>query len=286
MVQSAAALDTIVFTLCKSAMKRALCSRMSPFVSRSPAGKSQSSRPEPKPPQSVEVLGTYLRSLAEGDNLKNYGATFADMFWDFCTKDEDKFQEALMLITDTTAADREYVHLGVLVCQLIIERGDGARFRQALMRWFQQEFQAKAETRSVSIEKWLSIFSFMCEIYSCVFVSGQPIAVLGRAIFSGIGFLLEQSDRDDDEIDCICSSLKQCGQYLETTDRSKMDNLMDRFRTIVISKESSCRVRCLLMEMLELRAMGWNDAQKTLEQFYVDGVVDAIAKDEVGDSGR
>ena len=207
------------------------------------------------------------------------------MFWDFC-KDEDKFLEALLLVTDTTVADREYVQLGVLVCQLIIERGDGAQFRQALMRWFQQEFRAKAETRSVSIEKWLSVFAFMCGIYSCVHIGGQPIAVLGRAIYSSIDFLLEQPDRDDDEVDCICSSLKSCGQYLETTDRSKMDTLMDRLRTIVIAKESSCRVRCLVMEVLELHAMGWNDARKILEQFYIDGVIDAIAQDEVGDRGH
>lgn len=225
-------------------------------------------------------MGQYLRSLAEGDNIKNYGSAFADMFWEFC-KNEEKFQEALTLVTDTTIADRDYVYLGVSVCKLIIERVDGGRFRHALMKWFQQEFMAKAETRSVSIEKWLSIFSFMCGIYSSIFVGGQPISVLGRAIYSTIDFLLDQADTQDDEIDCICSSLKECGQYLEAADRSKMGNVVDRFRTIVCSKNSSCRVRCLLMEVLELRAMGWNDSQKTLEQFYIDGLMDAIAQDEV-----
>ena len=249
---------------------------------RFPTGKNtQSSRPEPKAPQTVEGLGKYLNSLADGDNLKIYGDTFAGMFWEFC-RDDSRFQEAVTLITDTTVADRDYVHLGTLVCQQIMEKGDGAKFRHALMKWFQQEFKAKAETRTVSIEKWLSIFAFMCEIYSCVLVGEQPIAVLGRAVYSSIDFLLEQADRDDDEIDCICSSLKLCGQSLEKTDKSKMDSLMDRFRTIVISKGTTCRVRCLLLEVLELQAMGWSDARKTLEQFYVDGLMDAIAQDEVG----
>ena len=203
------------------------------------------------------------------------------MFWEF-SRDEDKFQEAVALITDTTVAERDYVHLGVRVCQLILERKDGPRFRQALMRWFQQEFRAKAETRAISIEKWLSIFAFMCEIHSCVLVSGQPIVVLGKAIFSAVEFLLEQPDREDDEIDCISSSLKLCGKNLEATDKDKMDRLMDTFRTLVISKQSSCRVRCLVLEILELRAMGWNDSGKKLEMFYVDGLMDAVAQDESG----
>lgn len=243
-------------------------------------GKSQSSQPEAKAPKTVDGLGQYLHSLAEGDNIKNYGSAFADMFWEFC-RNEEKFQEALTLVTDTTIADRDYVHLGVRVCKLIIDREDGGKFRHALMKWFQQEYLAKAETRSVSIEKWLSIFSFMCGIYSSIFVGGQPISVLGRAIYSTIEFLLDQADTQDDEIDCICSSLKECGQYLEAADGSKMGNVIDKFRTIVCSKKSSCRVRCLLLEVLELRAMGWTDPQKTLEQFYVDGLMDAIAQDEV-----
>ena len=215
--------------------------------------------------------------------MKNHGGTFADMFWEFCSN-EERFQEAVGLITGTTIADREYVHLGVLTCKLIMDKNESesAKFRQALMQWFQQEFRAKAETRHESIEKWLSIFAFMCEIYASVLVSGQPIAVLGRAVYSAIEFLLEQPDRDDDEVDCICSSIKLCSQNLETTDKSKMDSLMDRLRAAVISKESSCRVRCLMLEVLELRAMGWRDTSKTLEQFYVDGLMDAIAKDEVG----
>ena len=229
----------------------------------------------------MQELGTYLHSLADGDNLKNYGSTFTNMFWEFCSN-EEKFEEALTLITDTTVADRDYVHLGVLVCQLIIEREQGTRFRDALMRWFQQQFRAKAGIRAQSIEKWLSIFTFMCNVYSRVLVGEQPIAVLGRAVYTGINFLLEQPDRHDDEIECICSCLKLCGLNLEATDRGMMDRLVDSFRTIVISKESSCRVRCLLLEVLELRAMGWSDEGKKLEQFYIDGLMDAIAQDEVG----
>ena len=203
------------------------------------------------------------------------------MFWEF-SRDEERFGEAVALITDTTVAYREYVNLGVEVCRLILERPDGPRFRQALMRWFQQEFHTKADTRAVSIEKWLSVFVFMCEIFSCLLVSGQPIMVLGKAVYSAIEFVLEQPDRDDDEVDCICSSLKTCGKSLEAIDAGKMERLVNTFRNAVIAKKTSCRVRCLVLEILELRALGWSDSEKKLEQFYVDGLMDAVAQDEVG----
>ena len=246
------------------------------------AGKSQaSSRPEPKAPQTVEGLAKYLKSLASGDNLKNYGGVFADMFWEF-SSNEERFTEAVALIIDTTVAERDYVHLGVLVCQLILEKKQGPKFRMALMKWFENQFRSKADIRAVSIEKWLSVFAFMCKIHSCVLLSGQPISVLGAAIFTSIEFLLKQPDREDDEVDCSCSSLKLCGKTLEVTNQDKMDALMDTLRGIVISKQSSCRVRCLVLEILELRAMGWSDSsQKTLEKFYVDGLMDAVAQDEI-----
>ena len=57
---------------------------------------------------------------------------------------------------------------------------------------------------------------------------------------------------------------------------------MVKLRYMVISKKSSCRTRCLAMEVLEFRCMGWSDPDKRLDDFYVDALVDAIAEDELG----
>ena len=213
-----------------------------------------------------------------------YGEMFADMFWGFCQGDERKFQEAVSLVFDTVVADKEHANLGAKVCLKIKEKeeAEGSKFFKSLIRCFQKEFQKKAETRSVSIEAWLSIFSFMGEVYSTIFIKGQPIIVLGKAIYSTMNFLLELPDCDDDEVECICSVLKLCGAHLEVADATTMRTIVDTLRKKLISKRSTCRLRCVVLQVLELRAMGWNDPQKLLDEFYIDGLQDAIVEDEVG----
>lgn len=237
----------------------------------------------PKVPKTVDELGTYLRSLSES-NLDMYGDMFVEMFRGYCV-DEARLQQAVALIFDTTVADREYVHLGVMVCQKIKEQDKTSRFTKALLLHFQKNFSKKNEIRAISIEAWLAIFAFMCDVYSCILTdSGQPISVLGRAIFSTIDYLLSLKDCVDDEIECICSSLKLCGALLEAAQGESMKKTIDALRRKVLMKNSSCRVRCLIMEVLELRAMGWKDPQKSLEDFYIDSLQDAIVEDEVGES--
>ena len=231
----------------------------------------------------MDELGTYLRSLSES-NMDMYGGMFAEMFWGYCV-DEQRLQQAVALIFDTPVAEREYVHLGVMVCQKIREQDEASRFTKALLFHFQKNFSKKNEIRAVSIEAWLAIFAFMCDVYSCVLTdSGRPIGILGRAICSTIDYLLNLKDCVDDEIECICSGLKLCGGHLEAAEGESMKKTIDTLRRKVLSKNSSCRVRCLIMEVLELRAMGWIDPQKSLEDFYIDGLQDAIVEDEVGES--
>lgn len=231
----------------------------------------------------MDELGTYLRSLSES-NFEMYGDMFAEMFWGYCV-DEARLQQAVALVFDTTVADREYVRLGAMVCQKIKEQDEASRFLKALLLLFQRNFKQKEGIRETSIEAWLTIFAFMCDIYSCILTdSGQPITVLGRAIFSTIDYLLNLKDCVDDEIECICSGLKLCGGQLEVAQGESMKKTIDALRRKVLLKNCSCRVRCLIMEVLELRAMGWKDPQKSLEDFYIDSLQDAIVEDEVGES--
>ena len=244
-----------------------------------------------KIPSSLQELNKYLTSLSES-NFDTYGGVFADMVLGYSCN-AAKLREAVDLLFDSTACNRDDAPLGAKVCEKIVTGPAGSRepedsaarrtdFRKALLGRFQVEFSRKEETRARSIEAWLSVFAFLCEIYARVKVSDEPIKVVGKAILNAMHYLLELDDVVDDEIDCVCTSLKQCGCYLDKQQAAaEVEKLICSLRVRAISGKTSCRVRCLIMEVLELRQRSWKDPEGKLGRFYIDALADAVAEDEL-----
>lgn len=236
---------------------------------------------QPRTPRSIEELAEYLYSLNEG-NIHIHGTEFADMVLRFADS-ESKVAKVVDLIFDTTVESRDYSKLGGTVCKLIVDGGShGSDFKQKLMQKFQSTIKSSEEIRSRSIEQWLGIFAFLCEVYCQITISGTPISVVGNAILKHIDKMLAYPDVIDDEIDTICTKLKVCGKLLEGQDPAKMEKIIIALRKQVISSRSSCQRRCVIMELIELKQLGWNDISGKLDDFYVNAITDAIVEDEVG----
>ncbi len=242
-------------------------------------------------PKSIDDLAEYLHSLNE-KNLEIYGPEFADMVHRF-VDDESKLVNTVQLIFDSTVASRDYSKLGSGVCKIIIERGSevgnaggivNAMFLEKLLQCFQSKFRNMKEIRSKSVEQWLGIFAFFCEVYNDIRVSGQPIKVVGNAIIQKIDSMVCACDTIDDEIDAICTKLKVCGRLLEEQDSGSLERILVALRKQVITPKSSCQRRCLIMEILELKQSGWSDHKGHLDKFYVDALADAVVEDELGDT--
>lgn len=251
--------------------------------------KTQSAKKQsPRTPRSFEELTEYLYSLNEG-NIHIHGAEFADMVIRFADN-ESKLAKTVDLIFDTTIESRDYSKLGGTVCQLIVDRGTqdgnsstvGSDFKQKLLRRFQSELKANEEIRARSIEQWLGIFAFLCEVYFKIKVGGAPISVVGNAILKYTDKMLANPDIIDDEVDTICMKLKKCGKLLEHQDAGMMEKIITALRKQVISSKSSCQRRCVIMELIELKQLGWNDISGKLDDFYIDAITDAIVEDEIG----
>ena len=252
-------------------------------------GEAQSTRERhPKSPSSMEELTKYLYSLNEG-NFDKYGEMFANMVLGFST-DEMKLENAMSLVFDTTIESRDKALLGAKICAMVAEAPKNEpqpnmekrnHFRKILLRRFQTEFKKKEETRQVSIEAWLSIFSFLCEVFRLIKVQGNPITVVGRAILTAMEWLLSVSDIDDDEVECIGSHLKTNGQSLEVTNKESLRNVIKLLRNRVVTRKSSCKTRCMILEVLEFRAMGWQDIDNELDQYYMDAISDAAVEDDL-----
>lgn len=247
----------------------------------------KSERSEKMVPRSIDELARYLHSLNQS-NLHLYGEEFASMVRTYADN-ETRISEAMTLVFDTTVANREYSVLGSRVCELIVHerRGDsdvfGSDFLRKLLKYFQSKVKEMKQIRSESIEHWLGIFAFLCEVYHKVKISDQPITVVGKSILQNIENMLNDPDTIDAEIDTICNKLKVCGKLLEEQDINSLENIFCILRKLVISGKSTCQRRCLIMEAIEFRQLGWADQTGTLDKFYADALADAVVEDEVCD---
>ena len=255
----------------------------------SKGGQTSSNSGAPKIPKNVETLGTYLFSLNES-NFELYGGTFAEMASGYSSTKE-KLQEAVDLIYDTTVSDRDSAKLGAMVCEKIImssaspDRAQSSfpvEFRKSLLGRFQTDFKQKDQLRSQSVESWLGIFAFLCHLYVKIEIGGEPISVVGKSILSSVDNLLQKPDVVDDEIDCICTHLKLCGAVVELKHAEQFERILTSLRKMLISRKSSGMVRCVILELIEYKYMGWKDPGRVLDKFYVDALADAIAQDELG----
>lgn len=252
------------------------------------ANVSQQQERKPKAPRNIEELSTYLVSLNES-NLSNYGSMFGEMVLEYA-QSEDRLTSSVNLIFETIIESRDNAPLGAKVCQKIIghlpsdteeKKMKRNNFRKQLMSKFQLEYKNKETTRQVSIEKWLSIFSFLCEVFRYIYINDEPIVVVGKAILSTMEWLLKLEDVDSDEVECICEHLKTSGKVLESINKDQVAAIIALLRTKVISLNSSCKVRCIALEIIELRAFGWPAESNELDSFYMDAIADAVCNDEL-----
>ncbi len=249
--------------------------------------RSETSRKEPK---SIDELAKYLHTLNES-NIDIHGDEFARMVLRFANNDTKVF-EVVNMIFDSTTESRDYANLGSDVCELIIrgraEDEDSvsefrSQFRSKLLQRFQCEVKQMKQIRSRSVEHWLGIFAFLCEIYHKLKISGKPFNVVGKAILQNIYLMLDDNVIDD-EIYCICNKLKQIGKILEELDVFSLLKITNILRNQVISRESSCQRRCVIMEFLEIQQTGWKDSSGSIQRFYTDAIADAIVQDELDSS--
>ena len=251
-------------------------------------GETQPSERKPKPVRSLSELSEYLHTLNE-PNFPNYGQMFSDMTLEFASSSPENMNSTVDLIFSTTIESRDHATLGARVCQKIVmhvptdtesKKAQRTLFRQTLLGRFQSEYSKKDSTRKVSIESWLAIFSFLCEIFNYVRVNDNPLSVIGKAILSTMEWLLNLADVIDDEIECVCDNLKSIGATLETVSAEKTSLVFSALRTKIISRTTTCRIRCISLEVVEYRAMGWQDKKNELESYYMDAIADAAAEDE------
>ena len=235
----------------------------------------------------IKEVAKYLHSLNHG-NLSKYGPIFSEMVINFIKKDPDKrLREVASLLVETITKSKDFAPLGGKVCGGILNQESDkemrGKLRNEILSQCKMQFKQKNSLRAKSIEQWLAIFAFIGALYQRILINGQHLSALGTAILEGISFTFSLSDTDDDEIECVCALFKEIGPVIEGDEKlkGKCKEVLHMLRTRVISHKSTERMRCLILELLEFRAMGYKDSGKELDDFYPDAMMDAIANDDL-----
>ena len=240
-------------------------------------------------PNTIKELATYLHSLNE-DNLSKFGPAFREMATSFVkVSPEKRTTELVSLLYSTVTSSKEHATLGARVCQEILGTGEEdleirEQMRRELLRTCQKHYKNRESIRRKSIEEWLALYCFLMELFCYLRMGGECIWVLGSAVVDATLFTLEQKNLDDDEVECICISLKGIASLLESNEKTSQKFsgcIVPKLRSLAISRQASERMTCMIMEFLEFRAKGYQDPGREISDFYVDALADAIANDEM-----
>ncbi|XP_030638485.1 MIF4G domain-containing protein A [Chanos chanos] len=148
-------------------------------------------------------------------------------------------------------------------------------FRRKLLTRLQQEFSAREETRKRSIQEWVCVVTFICNIFDYLKVNNEPMVALVDPIYDCL-FRLARPDAllNDEEVNCLVVQLHRVGEQLERMNSQRMDELFYLLRDGFLLQESlSSMTRLQLLEILEFRASGWT-LTDTAQHYYYSEVVD------------
>ncbi|XP_035253866.1 MIF4G domain-containing protein B [Anguilla anguilla] len=183
------------------------------------------------------------------------------------------------VIVDQSLKDQVFSKEAGRICYTIVQAeakvNNGSIFRRNLLNRLQQEFQAREETRSRSLQEWVCFVTFICNIFDYLKVNNMPMMALVHPVYDCL-FRLAQADslKNEEEVDCLVLQLHRIGDQLERMSAQRMDDLFFVLRDGFLLEEGlGSMARLLLLEILEFRAGGWQ-LSDTAQKYYYSEVAD------------
>ncbi|KAG9277382.1 MIF4G domain-containing protein A [Astyanax mexicanus] len=182
-------------------------------------------------------------------------------------------------IVDQALKDRSLCRDAGHVCSALVQmeakHGNTSVFRRNLLTRLQKEFTAREETRKRSVQEWVCVVCFICNIFDHLKVNNAPMAALVDPVYDCL-FRLSQPDAlvNEEEVDCLALQLHRVGEQLEKLNSQRMDQLFYLLRDGFLLQDClSSMTRLLLLEVLEYRASGWT-LSAAAQRYYYSEVVD------------
>ncbi|XP_007886675.1 MIF4G domain-containing protein B isoform X1 [Callorhinchus milii] len=165
------------------------------------------------------------------------------------------------------------------ICYTIVQaeckQSGNSVFRGKLLNRLQQVFLAKDDIRSDSINEWVCLVTFICNIFDYLKVNNMPMMVLVNPVYDCLMRLAQpDSLQNEEEVDCLVLQLHRIGEQLEKMNVPRMDELFCLLRDgFLLQERPSSLSRLLLLEIIEFRAGGWKMSDMG-QKYYYSEVVD------------
>ncbi|NP_001279085.1 MIF4G domain-containing protein B [Callorhinchus milii] len=165
------------------------------------------------------------------------------------------------------------------ICYTIVQaeckQSGNSVFRGKLLNHLQQVFLAKDDIRSDSINEWVCLVTFICNIFDYLKVNNMPMMVLVNPVYDCLMRLAQpDSLQNEEEVDCLVLQLHRIGEQLERMNVPRMDELFCLLRDgFLLQERPSSLSRLLLLEIIEFRAGGWKMSDMG-QKYYYSEVVD------------
>nr|CAD7457989.1 unnamed protein product [Timema tahoe] len=143
---------------------------------------------------------------------------------------------------------------------------NGVKLRTLLLSAVQKDFDERSQLLTSNNSKFLNSVSFLGEIFHQVRLpGGAPILVLSSAVLMYQEMLL---GGDEHEMQIFSYLLALNGQKLLESKPKELSQLMQRVRTMLISRNQSGQSRCWLLLALDLAANKFKHLLPDLQEYY------------------
>ncbi|GCC21735.1 hypothetical protein chiPu_0020210 [Chiloscyllium punctatum] len=129
------------------------------------------------------------------------------------------------------------------ICYTIVQaenkQSGNSNFRRYILIRLQQEFLVKEQLRERSVNDWVCLVTFICNIFDYL------------------------------KVDCLVLQLHRIGEQLQRMNTQRMDDLFCQLRDgFLLQHQPSSLSRLLLLEIIEFRAGGWRMSENAHKYYY------------------
>ncbi|XP_069785403.1 MIF4G domain-containing protein B isoform X1 [Narcine bancroftii] len=160
------------------------------------------------------------------------------------------------------------------ICYTIVQaehkQSGQSNFRRCVLNRLQQEFRLKEQVRESSVNAWVCLVTFICNVFDYLKVNNMPMMALVNPVYDCL-MRLAQPDalQNEEEVDCLVLQLHRIGEQLNKTSTQRMDDLFCLLRDgFLLQDRPSSLSRLLLLEVIEFRAGGWKMSDNAQKYYY------------------